>query len=108
MIDLPNPETSAIIASNNAVAATTAKLLMGPTMEVKMSSSTGFRKFLGSTGVGFAQPSIGMCAITRPTATTQFRRDQNACSDSAVFAPAFVRWDRRAGLPSKHVRIRER
>ena len=36
------------------------KLLMGPATETMMSSITGWRKFRGSTGVGFAQPSNGM------------------------------------------------
>ena len=37
----------------------TTKLLIGPTTDVRMSSSTGFLKFRGSTGVGLAQPITG-------------------------------------------------
>ena len=37
----------------------TTKLLIGPTTEVRMSSSTGCLKFRGSTGVGLAQPKTG-------------------------------------------------
>ena len=46
------------IKTSTAPVATT-KLLIGPTTEVKMSSSTGFLKFRGSTGVGLAQPITG-------------------------------------------------
>ena len=40
----------------------TTKLLIGPTTEVRMSSSTGFLKFRGSTGVGLAHPRTGRWA----------------------------------------------
>src|SRR4029077_14379409 len=40
------------------------KLLTGPATAVKMSSVTGFLKFLGSTGVGLAQPITGKCVTS--------------------------------------------
>ena len=43
----------------------TTKLLIGPTTEVRMSSSTGFLKFRGSTGVGLAHPITGRCSEHR-------------------------------------------
>src|SRR5439155_23011395 len=61
-MSLPAAEVSLIITKKTAAQLATAKLLIGPTIEVKISSSTGLRKFLGSTGVGFAQPSIGIWA----------------------------------------------
>src|SRR5207244_11931723 len=38
------------------------KLLTGPATEVRTSSTPGFLKLRGFTGVGFAQPNTGMCA----------------------------------------------
>src|SRR6266536_1945757 len=60
MTCLPVPDESLIINKNVVALHATAKLLMGPTIEVSTSSRTGLRKFLGLTGVGLAQPSIGM------------------------------------------------
>ena len=58
----PNNELCFTATSSTVAAPATRKLLIGPTTAVKMSSRTGCLKFRGSTGVGLAQPSIGMCA----------------------------------------------
>src|SRR5437660_11103344 len=46
------------------------KLLTGPATAVKISSVTGFLKFLGSTGVGLAQPITGKCVTRAMTGIT--------------------------------------
>ncbi len=56
----PEAEESEMPPSSRSAPVATTKLLTGPATEVRMSSSMGLRKFRGSTGVGFAQPSNGM------------------------------------------------
>ena len=58
----PRGDTNEISASTQSAPPATRKLLIGPATEVRMSSRTGFLKFCGFTGVGLAQPSIGIRA----------------------------------------------
>src|SRR6266700_5242840 len=62
----PVPDESLMMSKAVVALHATAKLLIGPTIEVSTSSSTGLRKFLGLTGVGLAQPKRVCAGENRP------------------------------------------
>src|ERR1700730_3439585 len=66
----PETDESEMPPSNRSAPVATMKLLTGPATEVRMSSITGWRKFRGSTGVGFAQPSKGMALMAATSGST--------------------------------------
>src|SRR6266496_3076644 len=94
---LPSGEVTLIRIRTVAAPAATAKLLIGPTTEVKMSSSTGLAKFCGFTGVGFAQPIIGIFEIAATSGNNTVPTGSMCFSGFSVIRPNM----RAVGSPRK-------